>query len=111
MALPDLDIYETREAGGSMVLAVSGELDMASAPLLEGRLERLRSEKRSVRLDLSQLAFIDSTGMRLLIRAVTDARQDGWNLEVGPELAPQVRRAMRLVQVEGLITGENGRAG
>lgn len=111
MALPYLDIQKTGEAENSVALAVSGELDLASAPMLEARLMQLRRQGQSVRLDLSNLTFIDSTGMRLLIHAVTDARQDGWNLEIAPELTEQVRRAMKLVHVEGLITGENGDTG
>ena len=88
-----------------MALAVSGELDLASAPQLEARLKQLRGERQTVELDLSKLEFIDSTGMRLLILAAADARQDGWNLAVRPELTPQVRRAMELASVEHLITG------
>jgi anti-anti-sigma factor len=107
MATPYLDIEEIREAGGSVGLAVSGELDLASAPRLEARLKALRREHGLVRLDLSKLTFIDSTGIRLLILALDDARQDGWNLEVGGELTPPVRRVLELVRLDRLILGED----
>ena len=106
MSAPYLDILETSELEGSVRLVVSGELDLASAPALEARLNQLRDARQSVRLDLSKLEFIDSTGIRLLIYATNDARQDGWNLEIGSELTLAVKRALEVTRVDQLILGE-----
>jgi anti-anti-sigma factor len=108
MTSTSLDIQETRESPRSVRLALSGELDLASAPALEGRLAQLRGERQSVHLDLAKLEFIDSTGIRLLIDALNDARQDGWNLEIGPELSPPVSRVFELVWMDRVIRGELG---
>jgi anti-sigma B factor antagonist len=91
-------------------LVLTGELDLAAAPALEGRLERLRAEKLPIRLDLSKLDFIDSTGIGSLLRAVTDARRNERRLEVEPELTPAVRRALKLAQLEALILGTAAQA-
>jgi anti-anti-sigma factor len=70
---------------------------MASTRILEDRLTRLRAKKRPVRLDLAQLEFIDSTGLHLLVRAMGDARTNGWELEIAPEISPTVSRLFKLV--------------
>jgi anti-sigma B factor antagonist len=77
-----------------------GELDIATAPMLKERLRRLRSAALVVRLDLSRLEFIDSSGLHVLLDAVHDA---GRLLEFAPELAPQVRRLLELTHTDRLI--------
>lgn len=47
-----------------------GELDLSTAPELEGPLEQaLESGEGSVLIDLSECEFIDSTGIALIVRA------------------------------------------
>ena len=46
-------------------LVVSGDMDLATAPVLQRAVEKLGG--RSIALDLSGVAFIDSTGLHLLI--------------------------------------------
>jgi len=53
-----------------VVLALDGELDMASAPLLERAVEDpALAVKPLVVLDLQRLEFIDSTGLRIILAA------------------------------------------
>jgi anti-anti-sigma factor len=46
-------------------------------------------------LDLAELEFIDSTGLRVIVRAVEAARTSGWELTLrqGP---PAVRRVFEI---------------
>ena len=104
MSHPYFHIDECDEEG-RVRLSLAGELDRGSMPLLEDRLTRLRAKKRAVRLDLSKLEFIDSTGLRLLIRAVGDARTDGWQLQIEEALSPTVRRLFKLVHFEHFAAG------
>ena len=47
-----------------------GELDLSTAPELEGPLEQaLAGGERSVLIDLTECEFIDSTGIALIVRA------------------------------------------
>jgi stage II sporulation protein AA (anti-sigma F factor antagonist) len=85
---------------------LSGELDIATAPALEKLLAWLNAATMNVRLDLSKLAFMDSTGLQLLTRAINHARAHGCQLEVEPDLSPQVRRLFDLVQATPLILRE-----
>jgi anti-sigma B factor antagonist len=56
-------------ARGATVLVVAGELDLASAPVLEEALGRAGSATDGlVVLDLARLEFIDVAGIHVLIR-------------------------------------------
>ena len=51
-----------------VVVALAGELDMASAPLLQTAIDKDEiAEARMLVLDLQQLQFIDSTGLRVIL--------------------------------------------
>jgi anti-sigma B factor antagonist len=59
-------------------LILTGELDLASAPALEARIERLCVDGVSVvMLDLSKLAFMDSTGLHAVLAATKRCARDG----------------------------------
>lgn len=78
------------------IVRVVGELDLATTPVFEGVIEAQQARGRPVRLDLEELEFIDSTGMRALMSTVNDAKVNGWNLSVAAGLQPPVRRALEL---------------
>lgn len=85
------------EDGYRLRLALVGELDVAVVKQLADRLNELRKGGYTVHIDLSRLAFIDSSGLRELISEVSDARRDGWDLEIGEQLTDQVARVIDLV--------------
>ena len=97
-----MQIHES-PSGGSLRLGLTGELDLASAPKLEDRLALLRATKSAVRLDLSKLEFIDSTGIYLLIKTVGEARIKGWPFQIEADVRPQVMRLFRLVHLEHFL--------
>ena len=103
---PNLNIQESRTDDG-VRLSLSGELDLASCTMLEDRLVRLRVTKSPVRLNLSRLEFIDSTGIHLLIRTVGEARIKGWELVIEPDVHPQVLRMFKLVHLDRFVAGAN----
>lgn len=62
---------------GAVVLIVSGEVDLASAPELDHALTALGNDDgKPIVIDLDQVTFMDSTGLNVLIKH-TQARQDG----------------------------------
>lgn len=101
---PNFQIRETR-IDGHVRLSLTGELDFGTVPMLEDRLTRLRAKRSPVSLDLSELEFIDSTGIRLLIQTVGDSRMKRWRLEIEPDVSPQVMSLFRLVRLDRFITG------
>ena len=81
------------------ILMLAGEVDIANA---DGVAEAVRAELASgpVLLDLSELSFIDSCGLRMLVSLVRDAEESGWSLTIGRDLAPMVRR---LLEITGML--------
>lgn len=68
---------------GWTVLHVDGEIDLASAPRLRQEVISLVADDRTrVVLDLSDVAFCDSTGMGVLVGAVKRARTAGGDVRV-----------------------------
>jgi anti-anti-sigma factor len=95
------DIFEMteRREGETAVLALSGELDLATVGTVERRLAELREEGQATVLDLDRLTFMDSTGIRLLLSACQEAARDGWGFAVtrGSERVRQVLRAAQVI--------------
>src|SRR6185436_11425798 len=71
---------------GTVVLHLKGELDLVSEPSLTGELRR--AGERPVRIELEELAFMDSTGLRTLLSAAREVQQ----LSLRGPLQPPVQR-------------------
>ena len=84
-------------------ISVQGELDLATADLLERELVRVEgTDALSIVLDLSGLTFVDSTGVRLLISAHARSRADSNRLTLlrGPS---SVQRVFELTGVLNIL--------
>jgi anti-sigma B factor antagonist len=82
-------------------VVVSGELDLATAPRTVGHGRRPRRRELVV-LDLNELTFIDSTGVRLLIEADRACAGSGSRLVVLAGDGP-VRRVLDLCNLGGRL--------
>ncbi len=58
-------------------LRLVGELDLGSAETAEASIERRSREVLRLKLDLSELSFIDSSGVRILLRALKELTDRG----------------------------------
>jgi anti-anti-sigma factor len=90
----------TEDRTSAIVLRVDGELDLAGAPRLTAAVEATRERPNGVPLviDLSGVAFMDSTGVRSLVDAGRTASEDGRRLAfLRP--SPQVTRVLDLVDL------------
>ena len=97
--LPDSFEISERVRGERTVLALHGELDLATVDPVRDRLEALRAEGRPVVLDLDGLAFMDSTGIRLVIECVHHRERDGWEFHVTRGSDP-VRRVFAAARID-----------
>lgn len=94
-----LAIHRT-EDGPTLVLALCGELDLGSAPALESELSNpVAASYRHIVVDLAQLAFMDSRGLRALVQAQKTAHSS--------QKAFSLRRAGRQVQRLLEVTGRS----
>jgi anti-sigma B factor antagonist len=97
--MKDLLRVRRGESDGMAVLALSGELDLASAPVLERELTAVDGVSQALIVDLTDCGFVDSTGLAVLVRAV---EADGRTVAlVNP--APPVRRLFDVTAIEKLI--------
>lgn len=95
---------DVRMENGAPLLAVRGELDLASTPSLEQELERVRESAPSlIIIDLRELEFMDSTGLSVLIRAHQQAQQAGGKLGI-VNGSRQIRRLLALTGVADRLT-------
>lgn len=82
-----------------VVVALRGELDLASAPLLQHTIESAETDGvRLVVLDMEDLEFIDSTGLRIVLAAHTRAQERGQELAL-TRIGPQVKRLLTITRV------------
>ncbi len=82
-----------------MRVRLRGELDLAGAPALGEALARLRDLREVVLLDLDELAFIDMSGLRVVL-AAAEASRNGVGFAV-TRGSRQVRRLTALVHLDG----------
>jgi anti-sigma B factor antagonist len=97
---PPVELSIQEELGGEgTALRLAGELDMATARRLEAAVaSALGREESELTVDLTDVSFMDSTGLRSLLRA----RRDCERRERAFFLIPAAGQH-RLFQVSGLI--------
>lgn len=94
---------ECADTDGRVRLELVGELDIAGATALEDRLQSLAVGGDPLVLDLHRLLFIDSSGLRVLVGAVTDARREERSLVFEGALTPQVGQIIDLLELRELF--------
>ncbi len=89
-------------APGVEVVTVVGEHDLSSAPELERALGAAFDAGGAVAVDLLGTTFIDSTVLRILIRAREEAgeRGVGFRIAIGEATGHSVRRLLELTGLE-----------
>ena len=98
MTVPSFDLRVVR-TDRRMHIAPCGELDIATAPQLEQAVsEATAGAVSELVLDLRELTFMDSTGLRALAQANVKAEQAGTELSIwrGP------RQIERVLEISGL---------
>jgi anti-sigma B factor antagonist len=68
----------TRQEGDVSVVSALGEVDVFSAPGLDAELDaQIAAGNVRLVVDLSDVAFLDSTGLGVLVKALKHAREAG----------------------------------
>jgi anti-sigma B factor antagonist len=119
-AVPQFELTEDDVDDRTLVVAVRGEIHVSTAPGFSQRLGRaIGRGKMQVVLDLSEVAFIDSTGLSVLLSGLRDvSRRQGrlalaisnptvlrlfeiTGLDATFDIAPTREQALTLVRTEG----------
>jgi anti-anti-sigma factor len=90
-----LEIAATEEARS---LALAGELDLATTPMLLDRADVLLEDPGDLRLVLAEVTFIDSQGIRAFIQLARTL--DGRGRLVLADPSPEVRKLFDIVRVD-----------
>jgi anti-anti-sigma factor len=92
------------ERDGRAVVVVRGELDLATAPDLETALSELQEGGQDVVVDLRELEFMDSTGLRTLVAAHARAEDVGQTLViVRPLPGAPIERILAIAGVASVL--------
>jgi anti-sigma B factor antagonist len=84
-------------------IAVAGELDLVTTPELCRALDQERVRGRPTVLDLSQVSFLDSTGLTAVLRAMQFAQEDSWDFSISADLSDATVRTARVAGVLPLL--------
>jgi anti-anti-sigma factor len=93
---PLFGVRQHQDADGAVRMTLVGELDLSATAGLKARLDEVQNAKRRVRLDLSELDFIDCSGIRAILDALAQARREGAAIEVDRSVSPIVGRLVSL---------------
>jgi anti-sigma B factor antagonist len=86
----------------AVCLALTGELDLASAPVLTNHLKSAAETEKHLVVDLSGLRYIDSTGAKVLLEAHRNLKQRGRRIVLAA-VSPMARRILTVLGVEQVL--------
>ena len=73
----------TRDVNDVKVVQIEGELDTGSSPDAQNQLDQLRGQGvKKILLDLTNLDFISSAGLRVLLATAQELKEDSGDLRV-----------------------------
>lgn len=94
---------DTRVEGDVCHLALTGEFDLAAIERFERAIAAAEADRpKAIVVDLSDLEFMDSSGLRALVSADGRAQRTGHRLAIVPG-PPPVRRVFEITQVDGRL--------
>ena len=93
----DFEVSIDEHAETYSVIAVRGEVDLHTAPKVESAIERAARTNTTVVVDMSGVAFMDSTALSALVRAKDSLLEQGTSLR----LAAPSRAVQRIFSVTG----------
>jgi anti-anti-sigma factor len=100
---PTFAIDLASPGAGSVRIRVRGDVDLSTSPELAETLTRAIDAGSSVVLDLSEVTFIDSTGLNTLITAHKECETNGGALALSPNLPAQVSRVFEITGLDDLF--------
>lgn len=93
-------VREQVRAGGVAAIKVGGELDLGSVFRFQEALDRAGEERRALVVDMRELEFMDSSGLRALLGASEGLRAERLSLGVVVGDPSPVRRLVSLAGVD-----------
>jgi anti-anti-sigma factor len=82
----------THRQGSALVVAPRGEIDLATVGLVRDAVERDHETGEDLVLDLREVGFMDTSGLRYVLEVVERASKDGFDVKLvrGPSAVQRV---------------------
>lgn len=94
---------DTQEQGGTVVVALAGEIDLQHSPSVRRQLMELMFERRDVVVDLAAVSYMDSSGIASLVEAYQMARKNATRFVLAAVSQP-VMRVLQLARLDKVFT-------
>jgi anti-sigma B factor antagonist len=98
----EFDVRVETASPGVTILHVVGELDLATCPAVEEAIASAASSSRVI-VDLTRCTFLDSSGLRVLMRAQREVGERGGVLEL-VAADPTIVRVLEIANVDTVLT-------
>ena len=98
-----MTVSNITEQSGRIVVALTGEIDMENAPQVRRALLDNLKQKRDILVDLSQVTYIDSSGIASLIEGLQAARKQKNDLAL-VSVSQRARRVLELARLDNVFT-------
>ena len=95
--------YEIRDEAGVAVVTLKGDVDLESSPKVRSALLDCVGMKRGVLVDMSGVAYIDSSGVASLVEAYQTARKGGTPFAL-VEVSESAMRVLELARLDKVFT-------
>ena len=94
---------EIRDEGDAAVIALSGDIDLESSPKVRTALLDCVGSKQAVVVDMSAVAYIDSSGVASLVEAFQSARKNGSRFMLA-RVSDAAMRVLELARLDKVFT-------
>ena len=98
-----MSVASITEQSGRTVVALCGEIDLEKAPEVRRGLLDSMKQKRDVLVDLSEVTYIDSSGVASLIEGLQAARKQKNDLAL-VSVSQRARRVLELARLDKVFT-------
>ena len=95
--------HEISEQQGASVVAFTGEVDLESSPAAREVLLKCLESTSKVIVDLSEVSYIDSSGVASLVEALQAAKKNGSQFSLAAASEP-TRRVLELARLDKVFT-------
>lgn len=100
---PELDVQVTHE-GATITVVVAGEIDLVSGVRLNRELDMVHEAAPEwLRIDLSQVGFMDTTGVAVLLKARRKALEADCRFTV-KAASPTIQRLLEITGLASLLS-------
>jgi anti-anti-sigma factor len=96
-----VELFSLEQADEPGFFRLVGELDIANTESVQARLEKELERSSALTLDTTDLTFMDSQGLRMLIQLGEQAQKQGSTIKV-VNCSRQVRRLLQVAVPQGI---------